>query len=197
MGRHVRVTYQTCNLAARNFSDRHKKSDLTLEPIPGFILDSVSAKSLRSGELARLTGVSADTLRHYERLGILPTSLRTNGGYRTYAPSAVDRVRLAQQALRLGFSLAELSEIFRTRDAGGVPCHRVLSLTEEKLRSLEQQIQELVQTRAYMRQLVRGWRKTLRHTAPGSQAMLLQSLTSRRELLAKTSASNLKGRSKR
>jgi MerR family transcriptional regulator, copper efflux regulator len=138
--------------------------------------DAVGTNPLRSGELARLTSVSTDTLRHYERLGILPTSQRTNGGYRMFPASAVERVQLAQQALQLGFSLKELSEIFHNRDRGGVPCHRVLSLTEEKLYLLGQRIQELKQTQDYMRKLVRDWRKKLKHTPPGSKAMLLHSL---------------------
>jgi len=93
-----------------------------------------------------------------------------------FPPIAVERVLLAQRALQLGFSLNELSEILRTRDNGGVPCHRVLRLIEEKLRSLGQQIEELQQTQAYMRRLVRDWRKKLKHVPPGSRAMLLQSL---------------------
>jgi DNA-binding transcriptional MerR regulator len=136
----------------------------------------VSANSLRSGELARLTGVSADTLRHYERLGILPTSQRTSGGYRKFPASAVERVKLAQQALQLGFSLNELAEILRNHDSGGIPCHRVLNLTEEKLYVLGRRIRELQQTQDYMRKLVGDWRKTLKHTPPGSKAMLLHSL---------------------
>jgi DNA-binding transcriptional MerR regulator len=136
----------------------------------------VGANSLRSGELARLTGVSADTLRHYERLGILPPSQRTNGGYRIFPASAVERVQLAQRALQLGFSLKQLSEILRNRDSGGIPCHRVLNLAEEKLHSLGQRIQELQQTQEYMRKLVHDWREKLKHTPPGSKAMLLQSL---------------------
>ena len=138
--------------------------------------DAVSANPLRSGELARLTGVSADTLRHYERLGILPTSQRTNGGYRIFTRSAVERVQLARRALQLGFSLQELSEILRTRDGGGAPCHRVLTLAEEKLRSLDQQIEQLQRTQAYMRSLVREWKKQLKHTPPGAKVMLLHSL---------------------
>lgn len=149
---------------------------MTLEPIPGFILNVVGTNFLRSGELARVTGVSADTLRHYERLGILPTSQRTNGGYRIFPASAVERVQLARRALQLGFSLKELSEILRSRDSGGVPCYRVLNLTEEKLGLLEQRIQELQQTQDYMRKLVRDWRKKLKHTPPGYEAMLLHSL---------------------
>ena len=92
---------------------------------------TVATKPLRSGELARLAGVSTDTVRHYEKLGILPLSPRTESGYRIYAPGAVDRMQLVQRALQLGFSLAELSEILRTRDTGGAPCRRVLRLADE------------------------------------------------------------------
>ena len=152
---------------------------------------SAKTKWLRSGDLARLTGVSADTIRHYERLSILPKSPRTTGGYRIYSPSAVERVQLAQRALQLGFSLTELSEILRTRDNGEVPCHRVLHLTEEKLRSLAQQIRELQRTRNYMRKLVRDWREKLKHTTPGSKAMLLQTLVTKPRLETRSSANNL------
>jgi DNA-binding transcriptional MerR regulator len=154
----------------------------------------VSANSLRSGELARLTGVSADTLRHYERLGILPTSQRTDGGYRVFPASSVERVQLAQRALQLGFSLAELSTILRTRDNGGVPCHQVLTLTEEKLHLLGQQIAELKQTQNYMRKLVRHWRKKLKHTPPSGKAMLLHSLVDKPEIRSRSN--NLKRRSR-
>jgi len=142
-------------------------------------------KSLRSGELAHLTGVSSDTIRHYERIGILTEAPRTASGYRMYGRDAVDRVRLVQRALQLGFSLAELSEILQVRDKGGVPCHRVLNMAQAKLRSLEQQIEELRRTQRYMKQLVRQWRKTLSHTAPGSKAMLLHSLGDKPDLKTK------------
>ena len=131
---------------------------------------------MRSGELARLTGISADSIRHYERLGILPKAERTEGGYRIYPPSTVQRVQLTQRAVQLGFTLKELSEILQTRDNGGAPCQRVLKLTEEKLHSLGKQIQELRRTQTYMRQIVRNWRKKLKQTPPGSKAMLLHSL---------------------
>jgi DNA-binding transcriptional MerR regulator len=145
---------------------------------------------MRSGELARLTGVSADTVRHYERLGILPPSQRTSGGYRIFSASAVERVQLVQRALQLGFSLKELSKILRTRDNGGAPCHHVLNLAEHKLRSIGQQIQELQHTQDYMRELVRDWRKKLKRTSSGSKAMLLHSLIAR----PTTKSNNLKRR---
>ena len=62
---------------------------------------------LRSGKLARLTRVSADLLRHYERIGILPPPSRSSNGYRLYAPHMVERVRAVRQALSRGLSPAE------------------------------------------------------------------------------------------
>jgi MerR family mercuric resistance operon transcriptional regulator len=93
-----------------------------------------------------------------------------------FPPSDVGRVQLVQRALQLGFSLKELSEILRILDDGGVPCRRVLSLTEQKLRSLEQQIRELRRTQDYMQKLVREWKVKLQQTPQGSTAMLLHSL---------------------
>jgi DNA-binding transcriptional MerR regulator len=137
---------------------------------------ALSKKALRTGELALLTGVSPDTIRHYEKTGILNAPPRTSSGYRMYAREAVDRVLLVQRALQLGFGLSELAEILRVRDNGGVPCHRVLNMAEEKLRSLERQIEDLRQTQSYMRQIVRQWRARLGQTKVGDKAMLLHSL---------------------
>ena len=84
---------------------------------------------LRSGKLAKLTGVSTDLLRHYERIGILPPPARGSNGYRLYALQMVERVRAVRRAVSLGFSLAELSRIFAVRDGGGFPaevCERLL-----------------------------------------------------------------------
>jgi DNA-binding transcriptional MerR regulator len=148
---------------------------------------------LRSGELARITGVSVDTIRHYERLGILPKAQRTASGYRLYAPDAVGRVQLARRSIQLGFSLRELAEILQTRDNGGAPCHRVLALAEGKLSSLGQQIDELRRSQTYMRRLVRDWRRKLRHTPQGNKAMLLHSLTDRAK--STYGSNNLKRRS--
>jgi DNA-binding transcriptional MerR regulator len=136
--------------------------------------------------------VSADTLRHYERIGILPPSQRTSGGYRIYPPAAIERIQLTQRALQLGFSLKELAEILRVRDDGGVPCHRVLSLAAEKLRSLSQQIRDLQRTQEYMRKLVREWQEKMKHTPQESKALLLQSLDAKP--LTKSRAANLRRR---
>ena len=73
------------------------------------------------GDVARVTGVSTDTLRHYERTGLLPPVQRTPAGYRCYSAAAVDRVLLIQRALIVGFSLSDLRRVLSTRDRGGAP----------------------------------------------------------------------------
>lgn len=74
---------------------------------------------LRAGQLARRAGVSTDTLRHYERKGVLPIPRRTAKGYRQYPHQALERVRLIQRALAIGFTLDELAGILKVRDREG------------------------------------------------------------------------------
>jgi len=76
----------------------------------------MSAAWLGPRGLADASGVSADTVRHYERLGLLPRTVRTAAGYRRFPPESVDRVRLIQRALTVGFSLRELAAILERRD---------------------------------------------------------------------------------
>jgi len=114
-------------------------------------------RSLRSGDLARATGVSTDTLRHYERLGILKKPPRTEGGYRSYPPEALDRVNLIRNALASGFTLRELTTILRVRDGGGAPCQQVAELAREKIRQLEIQITQLAHLRNSLKLTIREW----------------------------------------
>jgi DNA-binding transcriptional MerR regulator len=131
---------------------------------------------VQSGELSRLAGVSSDSLRHYERLGILPKPARTNGGYRDYPASSLDRVRLIQSALKVGFSLSELATIFQMRDRGEVPCRRVRDIAENKLHDLRQQISALQSMRDQIERIVKDWDARLARTSKGRQARLLESL---------------------
>jgi MerR family transcriptional regulator, copper efflux regulator len=133
-------------------------------------------RGFRSGELAHAVGISTDTLRHYERLGVLPKAPRTSSGYRVYPPDSPQRVNMIRHALRLGFTLAELAEILHTRDRGGAPCKRVLEMLEGKLDSLEKHIAELQRMQKYMGQIVRDWRSKVGQAQPGKRADLLHSL---------------------
>src|SRR5215471_14896161 len=92
---------------------------------------------LRAGELAQLAGVSTDTLRHYERKGLLAAPCRSVNGYREYPKNAFRRVRLIRRALEIGFTLDELSRVLSVRDRGGAPCRQVRALAGEKLHKVE------------------------------------------------------------
>ena len=132
--------------------------------------------TMRSGALARAAGVSTDTLRFYERRGLLPRPPRDANGYRRYPADALQRVVMIQRALDAGFTIADLQRIFRVRDSGGVPCRDVLTIASARLRELDDRIAALVDIRKRVGALVSSWRKTLDATPAGTRARLLEAL---------------------
>jgi len=131
---------------------------------------------MQSGELARLTGVSTDTLRHYERLGLLARPARTAGGYRDYPTASLDRVRLIRRALGAGFSLAELTTILKMRDRGDIPCQKAHAMGQVKLQQITQQIKDLQLMRKQLEGILKDWDAKLSRTRKGEPARLLESL---------------------
>jgi DNA-binding transcriptional MerR regulator len=136
-------------------------------------------KYLRSGELARLAGVSTDTLRHYERKGLLARPRRSANGYREYLASDLDRVRVVRAALGIGFSLNELARILSVRDRGGAPCHQVRALAGTKLAEIETQLDELAALRDELRRLLKNWDAVLAKKSPSERAGLLELLAAK------------------
>lgn len=130
-------------------------------------------------DVARATGVSTDTLRHYERKGLLPRVSRTAAGYRQYSAATVERVLLIQRALVVGFSLADLKRVLAVRDKGGSPCVGVRALVGDRLEQLNQRIEELLALRDELRSLVADWDGRLANTPAGVRAHLLETLGSR------------------
>lgn len=131
---------------------------------------------LRSGELARASGVSADTLRHYERKGVLAAPRRSPNGYREYPAHALERVRLVRRALAVGFTLDELASILKVRDRGGAPCRQVRTLAAAKLSDVETRLRELVAVRDELRATLRDWDARLSKTKSDERAGLLEAL---------------------
>ncbi len=140
------------------------------------MMDSKRASVLTSGQLGAAAGVSADTIRHYEKLGLLTKPMRTEGGYRLYPCSALLRVQTIRSALKAGFGLTELAGIFRERDTGGAPCQRVASMASDKITALDRQIAELTELRNWLSATVAKWNSRLEHTPSGKRAGLLESL---------------------
>lgn len=139
----------------------------------------MTATPMGPRDVARTTGVSTDTLRHYERQGLLPGVTRTAAGYRRYSAATVERVLLIQRALVVGFSLADLKRVLGVRDRGGAPCESVRALVGERLDELNQRIEELLTLRDELRLLLTEWDGRLSKTAQGQRANLLETLGTR------------------
>lgn len=135
-------------------------------------------RTFRSGELAKLVGVSRDTLRHYERKRVLPRPSRSPNGYREYSADAVERIRVIRRALAVGFTLDELARVFLSRSEGGVPCKSVRQLAVSKLAQLRQRIADMRALESQLERLVDEWDSKLRSTPRGAEAHLLDSLAS-------------------
>ncbi len=121
--------------------------------------------------------MSPDTIRHYEKIGVLPHASQTVSGYRVYPASAVERVLVVQRALRIGFTLAELAEVLKARDAGGAPCHRVYELAQGKLKAIEADIEALKRTERYLQKVLTDWEERTQRAGLGQQSHLLYSLS--------------------
>jgi MerR family transcriptional regulator, mercuric resistance operon regulatory protein len=131
---------------------------------------------MRIGELARRTATSADTLRFYERRGVLARPRRASNGYRDYAESAVERVHLVRRALAVGFTLRELERILRQRDEGGVPCREARALLARKLAEVQRRRRELAALDRLLAALLSDWDTRLAATPAGRPARLLERL---------------------
>jgi DNA-binding transcriptional MerR regulator len=132
---------------------------------------------LTIGQVAQLTGVTRDTIRYYERLGLLPRPVRTPAGYRQFPATAVNRLALVRNAQRFGFTLREIAGFLRVRDSGGKPCRDVRAAAQRRLDAVEQQIAELVAMRDRMSRTLENWDVTLARTPADLPARLLETLT--------------------
>ena len=119
-----------------------------------------NANPLLVGQLARQAGVKADTVRFYERAGLLPHPERTAAGYRAYPSDAANRLRFIRQAQALGLSLDEIKRVLRMRDSGKLPCDYVIELAERRLREVERELAGLQGVRDSLRRYVRHWKRT-------------------------------------
>jgi DNA-binding transcriptional MerR regulator len=109
---------------------------------------SMAEKTLTIGELASRAGVTPDTLRYYERLGVVGRPPRTSGGFRVYPAAVLERLRFIKQAQRQGLTLAEIRDLLRLDTRPGAnQCQQVQRLLERKLADLDARLVELLQFR--------------------------------------------------
>lgn len=106
--------------------------------------------NLRVSELAERAGVSADTVRYYEKEGLLREPERTQSGYRQYDDAALERLHFIRGAQTLGLKLGDIKELLAIRDRGACPCGHTKQLLEQRVAELDAEIRDL---RALKREL--------------------------------------------
>ena len=98
---------------------------------------------LSSSELARRGGINLESIRFYEKQGLLPKPPRTRSGYRVFSEESVRRVRFIKRAQELGFSLREIGELLALRFDSDTSCADVRKRAETKLSDIDQKIGDL------------------------------------------------------
>jgi DNA-binding transcriptional MerR regulator len=105
---------------------------------------------LTVGQLASRAGVRADTVRYYERTGLLPEPRRTDGDHRRYGPADLDRLLFIRGAQRLGLRLAEVRDLLAVRDTGVCPCEPAEVLLRRHVAEIDREINRLTALRAQL-----------------------------------------------
>ncbi len=127
---------------------------------------------MRIGEVASEAAVNVQTLRYYERVGLLPRPDRSPSGYREYGATAVRRVRFVKRAQELGFTLAEVNELLGFRERSHTTCHEVEARASATLGRINDSIRDLERIRTALSRYV----DTCRKGPPLGECPLLQAL---------------------
>ncbi|HUZ97075.1 MAG TPA: MerR family DNA-binding protein [Edaphobacter sp.] len=106
-------------------------------------MDGKSSSGLHIGTVAVRCGLTIDTIRFYEKQGLLAKPHRSPGGFRLYSEGDIDRLSFVNRAQALGFSLLEIRELLLLRDTGSEACSHVHDLLDQKLITVQQKIADL------------------------------------------------------
>lgn len=109
---------------------------------------------LTIGKVARQAGVNVETVRYYERRGLLPEPPRTPSGYRQYDEESVRRVRFIKEAQALGFTLDEIGELLALRVDADTTCQQVRRRAEAKVSQIQAKIAALRQMQAVLEEMI-------------------------------------------
>ena len=109
---------------------------------------------MRSSEVATKAQVNVQTLRYYERRGLLAEPQRTSSGYRVYTPDAVQVVRFVKRAQQLGFTLDDIEDLLHLADGGPDSCQEAKAMARSRIADLQRRIEELAGMRVALARLV-------------------------------------------
>lgn len=109
---------------------------------------------LNIGEVAKRTGVTVETVRFYEKQGLIVTPQRSRSGYRQYPAETVKRVRFIQRAKEVGFTLKDVGELLALRREPGTSCAEIKLRATQKIEEVDQKIQDLNRIRDALGRLI-------------------------------------------
>ena len=132
----------------------------------------MNSKSLTIGRLAREAGINLETVRYYERRGLLPKPPRSASGYRLFPADAAPRLRFIRRAQELGFSLIEIRELLALRVSPRTTSAEIRKRTEAKIADIEHKIKSLESMRKSLRKLT----NSCAGCGPISECPILESL---------------------
>jgi DNA-binding transcriptional MerR regulator len=110
--------------------------------------------ALTVSNLAEQAGLTADTVRYYDRLGLLPQPARSDAGYRLFEEGTARRLRFIKGAQRVGLRLREISELLRAMDEGECPCPETEALLRQRMAEIDAEVARLAEVRAELARLV-------------------------------------------
>ena len=111
-------------------------------------------KAFTIGKVAKQVGLGVETIRFYERQGLLEEPPRNDSGYRQYPPEVIIKLRFIKKAKRLGFSLQEIGELLTLRHKQDATCGDVKTQAEEKIQNIEEKIRDLTRMKEALVELV-------------------------------------------
>jgi len=118
----------------------------------GESMRAVRGDEMTIGVLAKAVGVGVETVRYYQRIGLMPTPARGYGSVRRYNPTSVERLRFIKRAQQLGFTLEEVAHLLRLED--GTHCNEARTLAAHKLVAVEQKLADLQAMRDVLAKLI-------------------------------------------
>ena len=111
-------------------------------------------QTLSRGELSKKTGVNAETIRYYEKIGLMPEPPRSSGGYRVYNDAHLKRLSFIKRCRELGFTLKEIAALLRLVDGGEYTCAEIKGHTLTHLKDVDQKIRDLRKMQRTLRSMV-------------------------------------------
>ncbi|MBI2260791.1 MAG: helix-turn-helix domain-containing protein [Caulobacterales bacterium] len=117
-------------------------------------IKSVRRQILTIGRLARSAGVHLETVRYYERIGLMPAPARTEGGHRSYAPGHSQRLRFIRRSRELGFSIDAIRRLIALSEPEVQACCEVRDMAQEHIASIDAKIVDLQRLRGVLQQAV-------------------------------------------